>query len=213
MCLYLKWNLFQIRLAFSFEFTSKLTSQHACACLYLFQRQPSVWIQCFWRLFQGVKVADADYVGLWLCVCVCVCDAAMSLLQSRSEAATQADLGQTLRVTVTFKNNLPQSRKIDNIFVTFSGSPFPALCEPLCSYLWREKDKDICVPTYLSISIFLSLTHSYCYDVGERIASAHRIWHRITHVCTHTTVAFISHHRALLAHAIKTLKSQIKAPW
>lgn len=74
---------------------------------------------------------------MWACDCVyvCVCDAAMSLLQSRSEAATQADLGQTLRVTVTFKNNLPQSRKIDNIFVTFSGSPFPALCEPLCSYL------------------------------------------------------------------------------
>lgn len=86
----------------------------------------------------------------WLCelACVCECDflsahcKAMSLLRYCSGVATQANLEQTLRVTVTFKNNLPLSHKIDNIFVTFSGSPFLALCEPLCSYLWIEKNKD-----------------------------------------------------------------------
>lgn len=107
------------------------------------------------------------------CVCVCarVCpfDAAMSLLQSCSGAAPQANLRQTSRVTVTFKNNLPLSRKIDNIFVTFSVSLVPALCKPLCSYLRTGKDKDIYVPTYPSISIFLSLTHSYCYVVRKSV--------------------------------------------
>ena len=57
--------------------------------------------------------------------------------------------------------------EIDNIFVTSSGSTSPALFEPLCSYLWTEKDKDTCVPTHLSVSICLPLTHSLFWYVGK----------------------------------------------
>lgn len=86
--------------------------------------------------------------GCWLrglacllaCVCVCPFDTAMSLLLSCLGAATRADLGQTLRVTVTFKNNLPLSRKERQCICHFLQLSIPfALCKPLCSYLWREK--------------------------------------------------------------------------
>lgn len=39
--------------------------------------------------------------------CVCLFDAAMILPQSCSGAAPPADLGQTLRITVTFKKHPP----------------------------------------------------------------------------------------------------------
>lgn len=71
--------------------------------------------------------------------CVCV---RVRLMQSCSGAAPQANLSQTLRMTVTFKNNLPLSHKIDDVFVTFSVSLVPALQppHPPMYYLRTEKD-------------------------------------------------------------------------
>lgn len=58
--------------------------------------------------------------------------------------------------------------KTDNIFVTFSGSLLPLPSANLYVVISEgKKDKDISVPTYLSISIFLSLTCSCSYRAGE----------------------------------------------
>lgn len=149
--------------------------------------------------FRAVKVADADY---WACllacllafVCVCAFDAAMSLLLSCLGAATRADLGQTLRVTVTFKNNLPLSRKDRQCICHFLRLSIPfALCKPSMQLSPKgKKDKDIYVPTHLSISIFLSLTRSCGYYAGETHAHARNIWHRITHAVSQTPLSDLS---------------------
>lgn len=106
--------------------------------------------------FRAVKVADADYVGLLACllafVCVCAFDAAMSLLLSCLGAATRADLGQTLRVTVTFKNNLPLSRKDRQCICHFLRLSIPfALCKPSMQLSPKGKKIKIymCQHTYL----------------------------------------------------------------
>lgn len=81
------------------------------------------------------------------------------VLQSSLRAPAQADLGQTLRVAVTFENDLPLSCKIDNIFVTFPRlTIFCPLCKPVCSYLQTEKDKDIYMCANISSYKCLSLS-------------------------------------------------------
>lgn len=154
----------------------------------------------------------------WLCELACVCEydflsvhcKAMSLLWYCSGVATQANLEQTLRVTVTFKNNLPLSYKIDNRFVTFSGSLFLALCEPLNSYLSIGKDKDrlyMCQHIYLYLYVFLW----HIQNVAMRKNAYNRTLDLASHHSRFLRIAFISYHHNLLTHAIRILKSQIKA--
>lgn len=137
--------------------TSELTSWRACARLQLFQRQPPIWSQCSWRLFEQSRWR---MLITWACllacllafVCVCAFDAAMSLLLSCLGAATRADLGQTLRVSVTFKNNLPLSRKDRQCICHFLRLSIPfALCKPSMQLSPKGKKIKIymCQHTYL----------------------------------------------------------------
>lgn len=130
--------------------------------------------------FAAVKVAEADYADLGVCACMRprVILVQQWLSCSRAPgAAPQANPGQTLRDAVTFKNNLPPSRKIDNIFVTpppLLSHALPLRTEQLS--LNSEKMKMHMCRTNRFISALLSLIYLCCWKF---CACRHEIEHRI----------------------------------
>lgn len=104
-------------------------------------------------------------------VCVCAFDAAMSLLLSCLGAATRADLGQTLRVTVTFKNNLPLSRKDRQCICHFLRLSIPfALCKPSMQLSPKGKKIKIYMCQHTYLYLYFSLWHVHAVTTrGKRM--------------------------------------------